>query len=87
MPYVESKQRSRITNGNTIPETPGELNFAISYVIREYMRKKQKRYSTFNDIIGALEAAKVEFYDRIVRPYEDKAIKRNGDIYDEKDLA
>lgn len=51
------------------------------------MRKKQKRYSTFNDIIGALEAAKIEFYDRIVRPYEDKAIKRNGDIYDEEDLA
>ena len=51
------------------------------------MRKKQKRYSTFNDIIGALECAKIEFYDRIVRGYEDKAIKRNGDIYDEKDLA
>ena len=87
MPYVEKKQRSNIINGHIPPETPGELNYALSHVCREYMRKKHKRYSTFNDIIGALEAAKIEFYDRIVRPYEDKAIVRNGDIYDEKDLA
>ncbi len=87
MPYVELKQRKRITNAASPPETPGELNFAISYVCREYMRKKQKRYSTFNDIIGALECAKIEFYDRIVREYENRAIIRNGDIYDAKDLA
>jgi len=51
------------------------------------MRHKQKRYSTFNDIIGALDSAKMEFYRRIVANYEDKAIIRNGDIYDEKDLG
>ena len=86
MPYVEKKQRSRINNGMSPPETPGELNYAISHICQTYMRKKQKRYSTFNDIVGALEAAKLEFYRRIVAPYEDKAIARNGDIYDEDDL-
>lgn len=87
MPYVEKKQRSRIINGMSPPETPGELNFMISHVCREYMRHKQKRYSTFNDIMGALDGAKLEFYRRIIGPYEDRAILKNGDIFDDKDLA
>ena len=51
------------------------------------MRHKQKRYSTFNDILGALDGAKLEFYRRIIGPYEDRAILKNGDIFDDKDLA
>jgi len=38
-------------------------------------------YQTINDIIGALEGAKMEFYRRVVVPYEDKKIKDNGDVY------
>ena len=87
MPYVEAKQRTRLLNNFPgAPETPGELNFMLSYICREYMRKKQRRYSTFNDIIGALDAAKLEFYRRVVGPYENKAIKRNGDIYDPSEV-
>ena len=38
-------------------------------------------YATINDIIGALEGAKMEFYRRVVAPYEDEKIKENGDVY------
>jgi hypothetical protein len=33
-----------------------------------------------NDIIGVLEAAKTEFYRRIIAPYEDIKIQDNGDM-------
>jgi hypothetical protein len=36
-----------------------------------------------NDIIGALEACKLEFYRRLVSHYEDIKIRSNGDVYPE----
>ena len=38
-------------------------------------------YQTMNDIIGALEGAKLEFYRRVVVPYENDKIEQNGDVY------
>lgn len=37
-------------------------------------------YERFNAAMGALECAKQELYRRAIAPYEDAAIKRNGDI-------
>ena len=37
-------------------------------------------YAACNTVIGALECAKLELYRRIIGPYEDKAIEKNGDI-------
>jgi hypothetical protein len=61
-------------------ETEGELNFVISSLIKFMILKKEKSYATFNSVIGVLECAKLEFYRRKVAPYEDEAIKRNGDV-------
>lgn len=33
------------------------------------------------DVIGCLECAKLELYRRVVAPYENRALKRNGDVY------
>jgi len=33
--------------------------------------------------MGALEGAKLEFYRRVVVPYEEKKMKENGDVYNE----
>jgi hypothetical protein len=38
-------------------------------------------YADFNAAIGALECCKSELYRRMVGPYEDQAIARNGDVY------
>ena len=38
-------------------------------------------YARFNELIGALESAKLEFYRRIVSSYEDAKIEENGDMY------
>jgi hypothetical protein len=59
----------------------GELNRAITKLLVKYVHDQKPRYETFNDVMGALEAAKAEFYRRVVAPYEDKKIVENGDIY------
>lgn len=59
----------------------GELNRAITKVIIKYLHDQKLRYQTINDIVGALDCAKLEFYRRVATVYEDKKIKDNGDIY------
>jgi hypothetical protein len=81
MPYVAKEERRRVQD-SLQPRTPGELNFLITVLAKEYARRKGHSYQTFNDIMGALEGAKLEFYRRVVAPYEDTKITQNGDVYD-----
>ena len=78
MPYIT---RDRRLEASTHPETPGELNFAVTVLIRRYLLTKGLSYSHCNDVLGALEGAKAEFYRRVVVPYEDQKIAENGDVY------
>lgn len=80
MPYIDPQRRIDIQQGSH-PINAGELNYALTTVIKTYLKDKDLRYSTINDIMGALEGAKMEFYERVVRPYENKKIKDNGDCY------
>jgi len=79
MPYIE--QEARIA-ASLFPQDPGELNYAITVLLNNYVQSKSKRYQTFNDALGALEGAKAEFYRRVVVPYEEQKRYDNGDVYD-----
>ncbi|MFW6130330.1 MAG: DUF6899 family protein [Atribacterota bacterium] len=59
----------------------GELNYVISVICNEYYKRNGGRYQQINDIVGALEGAKMEYYRRVASPYEDKKIEENGDVY------
>lgn len=59
----------------------GELNYEITMKIIKYLEHKELSYQTINDIMGALEGAKQEFYRRVAIPYENKKIEENGDVY------
>jgi hypothetical protein len=59
----------------------GELNYAITCLVRGYLRQNGLRYQQINDVVGALEGAKLEFYRRVVVPYEDRKMLANGDVY------
>jgi hypothetical protein len=79
VPYIKKADK---LNADVIgPATPGELNYTFTREIKEYIGTKGLRYQTINDIIGALEGAKMEFYRRVVAPYEDQKIQENGDVY------
>jgi len=81
MPYVDAEARDRLNSGGK-PQTPGELNYAITRVVDEYLIQKGGiRYAHLNEVIGALECAKLELYRRVAAPYEDKKITEAGDVY------
>ena len=82
MPYIENKLRQRLTP-NVCPLTEGELNYAITKLCLKWLDgfRPGQSYRHLNTIIGALECAKLEFYRRMVGPYEDKKKKENGEVY------
>ena len=80
MPYIDPKNRYDLQVGFT-PNNPGELNYLFTSLITEYLKTKKTSYQTINDILGALEGCKLEFYRRIAVPYEQDKIKTNGDVY------
>lgn len=78
MPYIPAADREEAPMRLA---SPGELNFAITCLINSYIRTHGLGYQHINDVVGALEGAKLEFYRRIVAPYEDGKIRANGDVY------
>jgi hypothetical protein len=85
MPYITKRLRELLVDKDAIdkaPLTPGELNFVLTSAINEYIRANELSYQTINDIIGALEGAKMEFYRRVAVPYENAKMTENGDVYE-----
>lgn len=80
MPYISEKEKEALDKSG--PQSPGQLNFTLTKVIQFYLSRKGMSYTSFNDVIGALEACKLEFYRRVVTPYEENKMKENGDVYD-----
>lgn len=81
MPYIKPERRVRILEFKEPPQDAGELNFLISHIIWNYISLKREKYQHYNDVLGALEGAKLELYRRKIAPYEDIKRKENGDVY------
>jgi hypothetical protein len=82
MPYIKQERREVIDSTlGIIPDNAGELNYMITDTIVHYFEANGGRYQQINDILGALEGAKLEFYRRVAAPYEDTKIKENGDVF------
>lgn len=61
--------------------TPGQLNYVFTQLAIAYLSRNEENYQHYNDIIGALEACKLELYRRKTSFYEDKKIQENSDVY------
>lgn len=82
MPYIDHNERVLLDTNLIDPGNAGQLNYKITAIILQYLVRKGTSYQTFNEIIGVLESAKMEFYRRSVSVYEDEKIKKNGDVYE-----
>lgn len=82
MPYIKQFDRDGLNRGDWSPSNAGELNYAITRLILDYMDISDANYHDYNEVVGVLESVKLEFYRRSVVPYEDKKIGENGDVYD-----
>lgn len=85
MPYIPTSQKEEIDKGlialnlSEIKDSGG-LNYAIHQIVSRYISQNKESYQTYNDIIGALECAKMELYRRLISDYEDKKILLNKDV-------
>lgn len=87
MPYIKPEDRKaydpHIENlAAALPDEnfAGPLNYIVSRLSAELLARGTS-YARLNEIIGALECAKLELYRRVAAPYEDGKIDSNGDVY------
>lgn len=81
MPYIKQEDRKRLFQPGQQPRNAGELNFCISLVIDQYWHNNGQNYQAFNDIMGALTGALLEYYRRKIAYYEMNKMSENGDVY------
>lgn len=92
MPYISPENQkefdaliSEIAKADI--KTAGELNFLFTKLAVRYIATNGLRYQQMNDVMGALDGAKAEFFRRVVAPYENQkaydAGLQNADPYDE----
>lgn len=85
MPYIPTSQKEEIDRGlialnlSEIKDSGG-LNYTIHQIVSRYISQNKESYQTYNDIIGALECAKMELYRRLISDYEDRKILLNKDV-------
>jgi hypothetical protein len=86
MPYIIAEFRPPLNEPLALVarqlDNAGELNYAITFLVDQYLGRRQPtRYDGLNSVIGVLECAKLEFYRRLVAPYEDVKCSQHGDVY------
>ena len=78
MPYIPRSQKQQALDGEI--KDAGSFNFLIHQLIDQYLKQKGVSYQTYNDIVGALDCAKMELYRRKIADYEKGKILLNGDV-------
>ena len=79
MPYIKSEDRDRLAEGE-MPENKGEINYMCYTLGKAYIDTHGANYQNISDAIDGIRGAAEELKRRILDPYEDQAIIRNGDI-------
>jgi len=80
MPYLEKAIRESLDDGRKATKG-GDLNYQFSKLVNDFLAMKGLSYSAINEAVGALECCKLELYARVARPYEDKKVIANGEVY------
>ena len=78
MPYIAQGLRK---TAERTPLNEGELNFAVTRLLLDYLDRRGLSYATLNECVGALECCKCEFVRRVVNPYEEGKRATNGDVF------
>jgi hypothetical protein len=85
MPYINNEQRVKFLPSiqdivNEI-ESEGELNYVITKLCKEYVKRKGlPKYKDYNEVVGVMACLLLEFYRTEVSPYEEKKRKENGNV-------
>lgn len=84
MPYIPQHERGLYEDtldklSALLADRPkGELTFVLYTLARRFVQ--EERYTALSEARSALQDAADEFYRRLLAPYEDKQIEKNGDV-------
>lgn len=85
MPYIKKEDREKLnTTINILSDeisSVGNLNYTITKLCLNFLKRSTRSYTSLNEIPGVLECVKLEFYRRAMSLYEDAKISENGDVY------
>ena len=89
IPYIDQEQREvfdvhmttvALNLVNLFDANPGVINYILTKFFKEIVKAKGETYQTYNDILGAIEGAKLELYRRDIAIYENRKINENGEV-------
>ncbi len=84
MPYITQDRRdvfdSALAQLAGKVQNEGELNYCIYKLSRLIILRIGESYSNLSMCSSAMEHAKLEWYRKVLGPYEDEKIRENGDI-------
>lgn len=88
MPYIKQSEREKLQDAyaSLLVSLKLHSNFgsgAINYVLSSmlwHIFEENPSYARANELLGVLEAVKLEFYRRKVAKYEDEKMSLNGDL-------
>jgi hypothetical protein len=79
MPYITDEAKYEAFDGG-LPNA-GVLTFKIQELLQHFLEEHGLRYQQIAEILGSLEGAKLDFIERVVKPYEAKKRSENGDVW------
>ena len=81
MPYVIRKLRGPALKAGA--SNVGELTYVLTRTVLDYLARTPDppRYRDYAEVLGALEATKLELYRKRISLYEDEKCAANGDVY------
>lgn len=92
MPYLKQDFRETIERVTDLKHTSeyfaslkdedfaGAINYYNHVICKMFIQKKGIKYWRLALVVGTLFLTILELVRRVVSPYEDEAIKRNGDV-------
>jgi hypothetical protein len=78
MPYIPNERR---IPASMDPSGPGELAYAVTRLVMDYVRKHGLNYATLAHVYGVLDLVGKETYRRVMAQYEDRKRELNGEVY------
>lgn len=92
MPYIAEQYREEVDEPiseileyinllekeETEQNIDGLINYIVTRIVTEAFRPMS--YTRGSNMIKTLECSKLEVYRRLLAPYEDQAVDRNGDL-------
>jgi len=84
VPYIKEQGKPELEaliRQFNFPLSESDLDYVISRLAIETVKKMEPRFVSLNKIWGVMSGAAKEFWDRVVRPYENLKAKENGDVF------